>query len=326
MNSRERVMSLPLLSNPAFLEDFARMSEVRLNPERHLAPDARAHSLDVAERAMALAGRNHLGDAAARRLGTLGLVHDIGKITGDRRPERSVTQLERYGLTEPGFVALVRHHDVALPWWKAQARGQPPSDAAWRRLAAQADLRALALFAVADRVDAPGGWANNRPTAWFVAEVQRRRLAPALDIDPGPDNVVRGAGAVVLSEGHVLVVPRGPRVELPKGKLEPGESALDAARRELVEETGVVAPEVPEADLGALTHTVKTDILTYEKVVRYFAFRLPRRPEPRRGARWLPVHPTPGFISPDLARLVDAADQAPPAPGISTPSVGSRVR
>jgi 8-oxo-dGTP diphosphatase len=52
------------------------------------------------------------------------------------------------------------------------------------------------------------------------------------------------AGGVILNEaGHILLLHRStPEVthwELPGGKIEPGESAADAARRELLEELGV---------------------------------------------------------------------------------------
>lgn len=61
------------------------------------------------------------------------------------------------------------------------------------------------------------------------------------------DDVVRAAGGVVTRPGpdgslEYLVVHR-PRYDdwsLPKGKLEPGESLEDAARRELEEETGIL--------------------------------------------------------------------------------------
>jgi len=65
------------------------------------------------------------------------------------------------------------------------------------------------------------------------------------------DGLIRAAGGVVTrisaagtpEAATVMLVVHRPRYDdwsLPKGKLEPGESPEDAARREIVEETGVV--------------------------------------------------------------------------------------
>jgi len=51
----------------------------------------------------------------------------------------------------------------------------------------------------------------------------------------------RSAGGVVVNaDGEVLVVSqRGKSWSLPKGHIDPGESALEAARREIYEESGI---------------------------------------------------------------------------------------
>jgi ADP-ribose pyrophosphatase YjhB (NUDIX family) len=51
----------------------------------------------------------------------------------------------------------------------------------------------------------------------------------------------RSAGGVVVNaEGEVLVVSQGGTSwSLPKGHIDPGESALEAARREIYEESGI---------------------------------------------------------------------------------------
>src|SRR5690606_40556469 len=98
----------------------------------------------------------------------LGRVHDIGKLTGSARPERSLAVLAECGITDPQLLALVERHDCNLPWFLSHERGQAPSARAWRRLATAVDLRLLCMFMVADRVDAPGGWRRNAPTVWFL--------------------------------------------------------------------------------------------------------------------------------------------------------------
>jgi hypothetical protein len=170
----------------AFREDFARLAGVTLDPARHTSPDARAHSLAVAGRARALAGAAGLGPDDAGRLEALGLVHDIGKLGGTGAPSASVERLPRYGLVEPSFVELVRYHDINLPWYQSRARGQAPTDRAWAKLARRVDVRSLALFMVADRVDCPGGWRANAPLGWFLGEARARGLLGD-DVPPAGD-------------------------------------------------------------------------------------------------------------------------------------------
>lgn len=51
---------------------------------------------------------------------------------------------------------------------------------------------------------------------------------------------VRAAGCIVRDEeGHMLLISRNGRWDLPKGKVEPGETLLEAALREAHEETGI---------------------------------------------------------------------------------------
>ena len=51
---------------------------------------------------------------------------------------------------------------------------------------------------------------------------------------------VRAAGGIVTApDGTMLLIQRNGRWDLPKGKVEPGETLLQAALREVEEETGI---------------------------------------------------------------------------------------
>lgn len=87
----------------------------------------------------------------------------------------------------------------------------------------------------------------------------------------------RAAGGVVWrpAAGGVEIVlvhrPRHADWSLPKGKLDDGETWLDAAVREVAEETGL-AVEVGEP-LGDVTYEVERHGVARTKVVRYWALR-----------------------------------------------------
>ena len=85
------------------------------------------------------------------------------------------------------------------------------------------------------------------------------------------------AGGVVVQDGRVLLLHRPSRneVRLPKGHVDPGETAQQAALREVSEESGYAGLELI-ADLG--TQVVEFD---YEgrhivRTERYFLMKLPK--------------------------------------------------
>lgn len=244
-----------LLTNPKFADAYARLASVTLNPRRHTAANARAHSEAVAHRAGVLARQNGCTDAEAHLLENLGRAHDIGKITGTARPEKSLEVLAQCGIDDPAFLSLVKWHDTALPWWNSTRKGQPPSDKAWRRLANEVDVRMLAMFMVADRVDAPPGWRRNPPTVWFHEEARTRGLLGELDCDvPGQPSEV-SAGAALVDDGRVLLIRvRAEGFELPKGGLEWDELPEEAALRELREEANVTSRVTAGTTLGHLDY------------------------------------------------------------------------
>ena len=127
----------------------------------------------------------------------------------------------------------------------------------------------------------------------------------------------RAAGAVVLrrtDRGVRLLVLRAYRNwDFPKGMVEPGESELDAARREVAEETGLADLDFPFGD-------VHCETLPYAlgKVARYYlaetdqaAVELPVSPELGRPEhhewRWVSFDEAEEVLPPRLARVLDWA-------------------
>ena len=71
---------------------------------------------------------------------------------------------------------------------------------------------------------------------------------------------------VVITDGTQLVlghVTRGKWWDLPKGGMNPGESFLEAAVRELEEETGLVADAVALSPLGVFNYKPKKTLVLY---------------------------------------------------------------
>jgi 8-oxo-dGTP pyrophosphatase MutT (NUDIX family) len=87
----------------------------------------------------------------------------------------------------------------------------------------------------------------------------------------------RSAGGVVVRDGEIVVIvptrraSDGSRVlALPKGHIDPGETVLQAATREVREETGVVGEPVQE--LGEARYWYRRDGQTIPKSVTFFLF------------------------------------------------------
>src|SRR5277367_4835719 len=104
---------------------------------------------------------------------------------------------------------------------------------------------------------------------------KRRRGGQAREISAG-GVVVRGESA--LEDEQVVVIvptrrsPDGSRVlGLPKGHVDPGETELEAAEREVREETGIVAEPVHE--LGEARYWYRRDGRTIPKSVSFYLFR-----------------------------------------------------
>ncbi len=262
---------MTILNNPAFVDAYDRLARVSLNPRRHTAPNAQQHSEAVAALATRLAVANDCSAGEVRLLEDLGRAHDIGKVTGTARPERSVSVLRDCGVADERLLRLVKWHDTSLPWWRASERGQPPSDKAWRRLARDVDIKLLAIFMVADRVDAPPGWRRNAPTRWFLDELRTRDLLGPVCLDDAahPSEVSAGGVLVRRTGAHpqaLVIRVRREGFELPKGGIEWDELPEEAAARETREEASVSSDLHVHDELGHLDY----DVGSHRKRVRYF--------------------------------------------------------
>jgi 8-oxo-dGTP pyrophosphatase MutT (NUDIX family) len=134
-------------------------------------------------------------------------------------------------------------------------------------------------------------------------------------VKPAP----RAAGAVVFRHSEhgvrLLVLRAYKNWDFPKGRVEPGESELDAARREVEEETGLAGLEYPFGE-----EFKETLPYSGNKVARYYLARtdaekieLPVSPELGRPEhheyRWVSFDEAEGLLPPRLAVVLEWARQ-----------------
>jgi len=84
--------------------------------------------------------------------------------------------------------------------------------------------------------------------------------------------VVAAGGVVTNKEGKVLFIYRNDKWDLPKGKLDKGESIPEAAIREVEEETGVRGLKI-ENSLQTTYHIFKRNDIYKLKEVHWFAMK-----------------------------------------------------
>lgn len=101
-------------------------------------------------------------------------------------------------------------------------------------------------------------------------------LEPARGPTKGQAREFSAGGVVVRGDEVVVIVPTrraadGSRVlALPKGHVDPGETPVQAAQREVREETGIVAEPVEQ--LGETRYWYRRDGRTIGKAVSFFLF------------------------------------------------------
>jgi 8-oxo-dGTP pyrophosphatase MutT (NUDIX family) len=130
-------------------------------------------------------------------------------------------------------------------------------------------------------------------------------------VKPAP----RAAGAVVFRRSEhgirLLVLRAYKNWDFPKGLVEPGESELDAARREVQEETGLAALDYPFGE-----EFKETLPYSGNKVARYYLaetdaekIELPVSPELGRPEhheyRWVSLDEAEDLLPPRLATVLD---------------------
>jgi 8-oxo-dGTP pyrophosphatase MutT (NUDIX family) len=101
------------------------------------------------------------------------------------------------------------------------------------------------------------------------------------------------AGGVVYQDGRVLLLRRPSRseVRLPKGHIDPGETAEIAAMREVIEESGCCNGLTVVADLGEQIVSFEYNGRRYRRTERYFLMQPDDAGKPAAGgeAEFIPT-------------------------------------
>lgn len=131
--------------------------------------------------------------------------------------------------------------------------------------------------------------------------------------------VIPCVGVVCLRGNEVLLVrrarpPRQGEWSIPGGRIEPGETAADAALRELAEETGVRAELLGMvAVVDAIARDEAGGLASHHLLVDYAALWLegePRAGDDAAAACWIGIAQAPALVAwPETARVIALAAQ-----------------
>ena len=118
------------------------------------------------------------------------------------------------------------------------------------------------------------------------------------------------AGAVVLrqenGQWHALLLRAWSHWDFPKGNVEQGESLLQAALREVSEETGITAISFPWGEAFARTAVYSKDKVAFYSIAETEVLNVVLDPNPQTGEtehdeyRWVPWSELPSLLSPRL--------------------------
>ena len=141
-----------------------------------------------------------------------------------------------------------------------------------------------------------------------------------------PDAPVAGVGGVVIRGGDVLLVrrafpPRAGEWSLPGGRLELGESLVDAVRREVREETGIEVEVGPMVEVFDRVHRDSDGRVRYHFVIVDFVCRpvggALRAGDDALDARWVPHDAVAGLgVNRHAAAVIDKAFACARAPDV----------
>ena len=142
---------------------------------------------------------------------------------------------------------------------------------------------------------------------FYHADLEKLKKAFSRKFTP-----VRAAGGVVVNDsGETLFIHRRGKWDLPKGKLDPGESPQKCAEREVSEETGVKKPKVKKHLLDTY-HTYDENGKHYLKETSWYLMHSANQPDlhPQTNeqiteARWVSPSELPNYTKNTFALIVD---------------------